>query len=358
MDKEHQNFFRAPGRGTAGLPKGRFEPHDVERIDDGWDREIDPVARTEIRVEKPRKIIAKNTSPDLPFDRSINPYRGCEHGCIYCFARPTHSFLNLSPGLDFETKIITRPNAAELLARELSNPRYVPKPIAIGTNTDPYQPIEKEQKIMRSVLQVLSDFNHPVMIVTKGALIERDIDILSDMAGRGLVRVGLSLTTLDAGLGRVLEPRVPAPKRTLQVIERIAGAGIPSRVMIAPVIPGLTDAEVEPILAAAANAGATRAAWIMLRLPFEVAPLFEAWLHKHRPNHAAKVLARLRDAHGGKIYEAEFGTRMRGKGVYAALIAQRFEKACKRLGLATGHEPLRSDLFSVPAQKGDQLSLF
>ncbi|NNL18089.1 MAG: PA0069 family radical SAM protein, partial [Boseongicola sp.] len=285
----------ARGRAALSNRPGRFERFDRNSVDDGWEIDEDlPPVRTDVSLEIPRKIITRNTSPDVPFDRSINPYRGCEHGCIYCFARPTHAFLGLSPGLDFETRLIARPDAPELLAKELRARSYVPKVMAIGTNTDPYQPIEKEHRIMRRCLEVLRDFNHPVGIVTKGTLIERDTDILSDMAARNLVRVGISVTTLDARLSRSMEPRVPGPKRRLQTIRRLAEAGIPVRIQCAPVVPGLTDHELEKLLEAGKDAGAYAANWVMLRLPLEVAPLFKEWLEAEVPNKAAKVMARVR----------------------------------------------------------------
>jgi DNA repair photolyase len=294
----------------------------------------------------------------LPFDRSINPYRGCEHGCVYCFARPSHAYLGLSPGLDFETRLIARPAAPDVLRRELASKRYQVAPIAIGTNTDPYQPIEKEHQIMRRLLEVLSEVSHPVAIVTKGSLIERDIDILSDMAQRGLVRVGVSVTTMDAKLSRLMEPRVPAPKRRLQIIERLTGAGIPVRVMASPLVPALTDPELEAILKAGRDAGAQSASWIMLRLPREVSMLMQDWLAQHYPDRAGRIMARLREMHGGKEYDANWHTRMRGEGPYAQIIAQRFDLAVKRLGLSTLLPPMRCDLFRPPKRASAQLDLF
>ncbi|MCY4181084.1 MAG: PA0069 family radical SAM protein, partial [Litoreibacter sp.] len=314
--------------------------------------------RTEISIERPRKVITKNSSPDLSFDRSINPYRGCEHGCIYCFARPSHAYLGLSPGLDFETKLIARPDAAELLARELSAKRYVPKVIAIGTNTDPYQPIEKEYKIMRSVLEVLEEFGHPVAIVTNGSLIERDIDILSRLAQRSLVRVGISVTSLDPRFSRKAEPRVPIPARRLQVIKRLSEAGVDVRVMASPMIPGLTDHELEAILEAGRYAGASSASMIPLRLPLEVSGLFQEWLAEHFPDRAAAVMSRIRQMHDGQDYDAKFGHRMTGSGHHAMLLRQRFKLACRKLGLEERRPPLDCNQFRVPHQKGDQLDLF
>jgi DNA repair photolyase len=328
-------------------------------VDDGWDSEHDDrLLRTEVRIEVPRSALTFNRSPDLPFDRSINPYRGCEHGCIYCFARPSHAWLNLSPGLDFETKLITRAGMAAVLDRELRAKSYAPQVIAIGTNTDPYQPVEAKARVMREVVQVLSDFNHPLAITTKGTLIERDIDLLAPMAAKGLLRVGVSVTTLDPDLSRKMEPRAAAPARRLAVIRRLTAAGIPVRAMLAPVIPGLTDHELEPMLSAVQEAGAVAASWIMLRLPREVSPLFQDWLADAVPGRAAKVMARVREVHGGKDYDPSWGKRMRGEGLWSRLIAQRFDKAVARLGLHHKMPPLRCDLFAPPAQAGDQLSLF
>jgi DNA repair photolyase len=350
---------RRRGRGAATNHTNRFERLVSVGIDDGWgrDEELPPV-RTEVSLETPRSVIARNSSPDLSFDRSINPYRGCEHGCIYCFARPSHAYLGLSPGLDFETRLIARPDAPEVLARELAARSYTPRVIAIGTNTDPYQPIEKDYQIMRRILGVLAAHRHPVAIVTKGTLIERDIDLLSQFAQDGLVRVGMSVTTLQADIARKSEPRVPSPARRLKTIERLSRAGVDVRVMASPLIPGLTDHELEAILAAARDAGAVAASVIPLRLPREVSPLFQDWLAEHFPDRAARVMARIREMHGGKDYEANFGTRMTGTGTYAQLIQQRYRKACKRLGLDRSLPPLRCDLFRVPPRKGDQLSLF
>ncbi len=346
------------GRGAVSNSVGRFERFSKQVESDGWDVEDElPVLRTEIRDEVASSLITYNRSPDLPFDRSINPYRGCEHGCIYCFARPTHSYLGLSPGLDFETRLIARPNAGEILRKELSAAKYKVAPLALGTNTDPYQPIEKSRMIVRSCLQVLSEFQHPLAIVTKGALIERDIDILSEMATSGLVRVGVSITTLDAGLSRRMEPRAPGPKRRLRMIERLTGAGVPVRVMTSPVVPGLTDHELENLLQAGKDAGADSASWIMLRLPREVSQLWQEWLAEHEPARAEKVMSRLREMHGGRDYDPRWGHRMRGEGVFAEMTSKRFKAAVKRIGLATKTEPLRCDLFARPPQAGDQLSL-
>ncbi|GGO52491.1 radical SAM protein [Roseovarius pacificus] len=327
---------------------------------DGWDDEMpeERMAATVVSEERPRRMITYNRSPDLPFDRSINPYRGCEHGCIYCFARPSHAWLGLSAGLDFETRLIARPDAPAILERELRKPGYRVAPIAIGTNTDPYQPIEQGHEIMRGCLQVLRAFRHPVAVVTKGTLIERDLDILSDMAVHGLVRVGISVTTLDAGVSRSMEPRAPAPRRRLETIRRVSAAGVPVRVMSSPVVPGLTDHEIEKILTAGREAGAQAASWIMLRLPLEVAPLFREWLQAHYPDRAARVMGLVRQMQGGRDYDPQWGRRMRGQGPYAQMIAHRFALAARRLGLDARQPALRCDLFDPPARPGDQLSLF
>lgn len=351
--------LRLRARGAASNAAGRFEPYAREPVADGWDiPEEERLLRTDVTLEAPRSVITRNTSPDIPFDRSLNPYRGCEHGCIYCFARPSHGYLGLSAGLDFETRLTAKPEAPAVLERELGRKGYCPEPLAIGTNTDPYQPIEARYGIMRRVLQVLSDWNHPVAIVTKGALIERDIDILADMGRRGLAHVGISVTTLEAGLARRLEPRAPAPARRLAAIRALAGAGIPVRVMIAPVIPVLNEPEIEAILGAAREAGASAASWILLRLPHEVAPLFHDWLERHEPGRAGHVMRRLREMRGGSDYDAEWGKRMRGEGVHADLMARRFSLAARRLGLDRPLPPLDCSRFAPPPRPGDQLSLF
>ncbi|KIC19220.1 PA0069 family radical SAM protein [Leisingera sp. ANG-DT] len=350
--------LRRKTRASLSNAAGRFDMA-REDVDDGWFQDVpDAVIPTEVRLETARSLITYNRSPDLPFDRSINPYRGCEHGCIYCFARPTHAYLGLSPGMDFETRLIARPNAAAVLRKELSAPRYKVAAIALGTNTDPYQPCERDLRISRACLEVLRDFNHPVAIVTKGAMVERDLDILAPMAAKGLVRVGISVTTLDPDLSRRMEPRAPLPARRLAAIRRLTEAGVPVRVMTSPVVPGLTDHELEALLAAGAEAGADAASWIMLRLPREVSELWQEWLAEHEPGRAAKVMARLREMHGGRDYDPRWGHRMRGEGRYAEMIAQRFKAACKRLGLQERTGPLRSDLFARPPQPGDQLALF
>ena len=360
---EHSQPKIAPeqrrGRAAPSCETGRFERHSRHAEWDGWDMAEDlPVIRTQISDERPRSLITYNRSPDLPFDRSINPYRGCEHGCIYCFARPTHAYLGLSPGLDFETRLVARPDAPDVLARELRSKRYSVATLAIGTNTDPYQPVERSREIMRGCLEVLRAFRHPVAIVTKGTLVERDIDILSDMAADGLARVGISVTTLDRVLSRKMEPRAPAPKRRLATIRRLTEAGIPVRLMVSPVVPALTDPELEDILEAGAEAGADAASWIMLRLPLEVSPLWQEWLAEHYPGRAARIMARLREMHGGKDYDARWGRRMRGEGPYADIIARRFVVAARRLGLDRKTPALRCDLFRAPPRAGDQLDLF
>lgn len=347
-----------PGRGTGSNRTGRFEPYARVAVDDGWDPEETRILRTEVAIERPRSVITRNTSPDIPFDRSINPYRGCEHGCVYCFARPSHAFLGLSPGLDFETRLVARPEAPRVLAAELSRRGYSVAPIAIGTNTDPYQPIEKRFGIMRAILGVLSDFGHPVTVVTKGALVERDADLLGEMGQRGLARVGISVTTLDRDLARRMEPRAAAPERRLRLIRSLSAAGCPVRVMVAPIVPGLTDHEIEGILEAARDAGATAAGYVALRLPREVAGLFREWLAESYPERAAKVMNQVRELHGGRDYDPTWGKRMKGEGVRADLIGRRFRAARMRLGLAGDVPPLRCDLFRVPAQGGLQLSLF
>ncbi|GLQ26781.1 PA0069 family radical SAM protein [Sulfitobacter pacificus] len=357
MDNERSRY-RIKARASVSNHVGRFERHCRETVDDGWHRDEElPLLRTETSIERPGSVITYNRSPDLPFDRSINPYRGCEHGCVYCFARPSHAYLGLSPGLDFETRLVARPEAPEVLKRELAAKRYKVAPIAIGTNTDPYQPIEKTQGIMRACLKVLAEAGHPVAIVTKGSLIERDIDILAPMAQRGLLRVGISVTTLDAKLCRLMEPRAPSPARRLAVIRRLARAGVPVRIMASPMIPALTDPEMEAILAAGKDAGAGTASWIMLRLPQEVSPLVQEWLAQHYPDRAERIMTRLREMHGGKEYDATWHRRMRGEGPYAEMVAQRFNVAVKRLGLKSNAPPMRCDLFCAPVLPGTQMSL-
>lgn len=349
---------RRRGRAAGINPAGRFESQERVAFDDGWHTLEDmPPFRTEVQVEKPRTVITRNDSPDIPFDRSINPYRGCEHGCIYCFARPTHSYMGLSAGLDFEAKLFAKPDAPRLLERELSKPGYKVKPIAIGTNTDPYQPIEREWRIMRQLLEVLDKANHPVVIVTKSALILRDIDILTSMAERGLVKVGISVTTLDRKLARTMEPRASTPARRLEAIKTLSEAGIPVAVMMAPVIPALNDHEIERILDSGKAAGASEASYVLLRLPLEVSPLFRDWLLQNYPDRYRHVMSLVRSMRDGKDYDAEFGKRMKGAGPYAWQISRRFEMATKRLGLMRRSLHLREDLFISPDSDGVQLSL-
>lgn len=348
------------GRGATRNPSGRFEPLAREAFDDGWgsldELAGEPGPRTEVLVDRARTIIARNDSPDIPFDRSINPYRGCEHGCVYCYARPSHAYLGLSAGLDFETKIFVKPEAERLLREELRRPGYRPRPISLGANTDPYQPLEKRLRVTRRVLQVLAEARHPVGIVTKSALVCRDLDILGPMAREGLANVHVSVTTLDGRIARTLEPRASAPHRRLEAIRRLAEAGVPTGVMVAPVVPGLTEHEVERILEAAAGAGAVSAGWVLLRLPHEVRELVTAWLEAHAPDRAARVLALVRQCRGGRLNDPGFGSRMRGEGAFAALLAQRFAKACARLGLNRRALPQRTDLFRPPSD-GRQANL-
>jgi DNA repair photolyase len=348
------------GRGAASNPEGRFNRHTREAVDDGWTpEEVLPPLPTHVTEESARSIISHNRSPDIPFEQSVNAYRGCEHGCIYCYARPTHAYLGLSPGLDFETHLHAKPQAAELLRKELGRAGYVCKPIAMGTNTDPYQPVEREWRITRALLAVLHECRHPVMITTKSQLIERDLDLLGALAEHRLVQVNLSLTTLDRGLARTLEPRATAPQRRLQTIKRLSQAGIPITVLIAPVIPFLTDAELETLLAEGAAAGARHAAYQMLRLPLEVESLFTEWLEIHYPLKKDHVLNRLRELHDGRIYDARFGLRHSGTGVYAELIRQRFRLAVKRLHLnAEAPPPLDTRQFVPPRTTAHQVELF
>jgi len=301
--------------------------------DDGWYQEVPETQNTEVIIEKAKSIISRNTSPDLPFDRSVNPYRGCEHGCIYCYARPSHAYWDMSPGLDFETRLIAKTNAAQVLEEQLSKPGYQCAPINLGSNTDPYQPIEREYKITRQTLEVLQRYRHPVTIVTKGSLILRDLDLLAELAQRRLVSVMISLTTLDDELKRTLEPRAAAPKARLRAIRVMREAGVPVGVLCSPMIPMINDSELEHLLEAAKDAGALSAAYMLLRLPLEVAPLFEQWLHDHYPQRATHVLSLIRQSRGGDLYDSRFGARMRGEGVFADLLAQRFAKATRGLGL-------------------------
>lgn len=349
---------RNRGRSAGINPSGRFEPVSRHVFDDGWNSlEELPPFKTEVQVEKPRTIVTRNESPDISFDRSINPYRGCEHGCVYCFARPTHSFMGLSPGLDFESKLFAKPDAARLLDKELSKDGYQPRTIAIGTNTDPYQPIEKQYRIMREILEVLEARGHPVGIVTKSALVTRDLDILSRMAERGLAKVALSVTTLNRMLARTMEPRASTPTKRLEAIRQLSDAGIPASVMVAPIIPGLTDQEMERILDSARAAGAREAGYVLLRLPLEVAPIFKDWLLRHYPDRYRHVMSLIRSMRDGKDYDSEWGKRMKGSGPYAWQIGRRFEIAAKRLGLNAERRSLRTDQFVAAAKATEQLML-
>ena len=349
---------RRRGRGAESNASGRYEPQSRVLLDDGWGSIDDlPPLKTTVQEERSRKIITTNDSPDISFDRSINPYRGCEHGCAYCFARPTHAYMGLSPGLDFETRLFAKPNAAKLLEKELARPGYEPRTMAIGTNTDPYQPIEKRYRIMREVLEVLDAANHPVGIVTKSALVLRDVDILSRMAERNLCKVALSVTTLDRSLARAMEPRAATPDRRLAALRLLSEAGVPTTVMVAPIIPALNESEIERILDAAAAAGAREAGYVLLRLPLEVRDVFKEFLEREYPDRAKHVMSVIRSMRGGKDYDATWGTRMKGDGPYAWQIGRRFEIACRRLGLNASRRSLRTDLFKPPVDDSGQLQL-
>jgi len=357
------------GRGAVSNGVGRYEPHTRVVVDDGWcvqdDADFAGKFRTEVTVERAKSALNRNTSPDLPFDRSLNPYRGCEHGCVYCYARPTHAYVNLSPGLDFESKLFAKTNLAQVLEDELRKPGYVPATVMVGSNTDAYQPIERDLKITREVLTVLHAFRHPTAVVTKSALIRRDIDILADLARDNLLVVGISLTTLDRHLARTLEPRAATPAKRLQTMRSLADAGVPVEVLAAPMIPTLNDHELEAILAASARAGATRARYTLVRLPLELKDLFGEWLTSHVPGKAKRVMNLLRQSRGGQLYVSDFATRMSGTGVHAKLLNQRFHLACKKTGLQnTGLAPaqpgaykLSTHLFHRPPRLGDQLRL-
>jgi len=346
------------GRGAVSNDTGRFERLKRSKVHDGWLREEDkPSLKTHVTEETAKHIITRNTSPDIPFDRSVNAYRGCEHGCVYCYARPSHAFLGLSPGLDFESRLFAKPNAAVLLEEEISKKNYEAKPIAMGTNTDPYQPLEKERRITRDILKVLSRYEHPVTILTKSRLIVRDLDLIAPMAEKGLVKVGLSVTSLDRKLARLMEPRASSPQRRLDAIKLLSDAGVPTSVMFAPLIPALNDHELEAVLSAAAHAGAKEAGYILLRLPLEVAGLFEDWLEAHYPDRRKRVLNRLAALRGGKLNDPRFKHRMKGNGLEADLMRQRFGNLCRRLHL--GHEKMVLDTsqFKKPVLKGGQYDL-
>jgi len=349
---------RPRGRGATASPAARYLDETRGAFDDGW-TDADPLPEridTRVTVEQARRIISSNDSPDVPFERSINPYRGCEHGCVYCFARPTHAWLDLSPGLDFESRLVVKSNAAECLEQELAAPGYRPKPIALGANTDAYQPIEREHGVTRAVIATLLRCRHPFLIITKSALVERDLDLLAEAAAENLVRVHVSLTTLERGLARSMEPRAASPERRLRTIARLARAGVPAGVLTAPIIPALNDHEVEALLAASAEAGAECAGYVLLRLPLELREMFADWLRSCLPLRAEHVLSRLRGMRGGAEYQSGFGTRMRGTGEDARLLAQRFERQCRRLGLAREGRPLDCDRFRPPGAA--QLALF
>ena len=350
---------RRRGRGTLSNASGRFEPLARVAFDDGW-QALDelPPFKTTVTVDATRKIIARNDSPDISFDRSINPYRGCEHGCVYCFARSTHAYLGLSPGLDFESKLFMKPNAPDLLERELSAPGYVPKIIAIGTDTDPYQPIERRHQIMRRILEVLERAGHPVGIVTKSALVLRDLDILARMAKRDLVKVAISVTTLDAKLARTMEPRAATPQRRLDALRQLVAAGVPASTLVAPVIPAINDAELERILEAVAETGVRQAGYVLIRLPLEIRDLFKEWLTENFPDRVQHVFKLIRDTRGGKDYDSTFGKRMTGSGPIAWMIGRRFEVACERLGFNQTSVKTTTEHFQPPRPATEQLDLF
>lgn len=347
------------GRGAIENQSGRFESLERESIDDGWGclEEEPERLKTTLSVDRSRTVISFNQSPDLPFDRSINPFRGCEHGCIYCYARPSHAWLGLSPGLDFESRIFYKADAAECLRRELARPGYACAPIVLGANTDAYQPAERKLEITRAIVEVLHDCDHPLRIVTKSSLVERDVDLLASMAERGICTVAVSITSFDTGIVRKMEPRAASPARRLKTIERLATAGIPVEVSVAPVIPVLTDGELEQILERARHAGATDAWYTLIRLPREVAELFKSWLRLHYPLKAEHVLNRIRDSRGGRDYESGFGTRMRGRGAFADLLERRFQLAYRRFEFP-GNEALDAARFRAPAENEAQLTLF
>ena len=347
------------GRGATRSPDARYLENQREYFDDGWPAEAAPaVLKTTVVEEHPKSIINRNKSPDLPFELSINPYRGCEHGCIYCYARPAHAFVDLSPGLDFESKLFAKPDAAKILRDELTRPKYRCSPISIGANTDAYQPLERSYKITRSLIEVLAACDHPLTIITKSCLVERDIDLLKPMAEKNLVQVFVSITTTDVELARRMEPRASAPARRLKTLERLAAANIPAGVMVAPIIPALNDVEIENILGLAAQAGARFAGYVMLRLPREVCGMFEDWLRTHYPLKFSRVMANIEDVRSGKRSDATFGRRMRGEGPVAELIRQRFAKACRDKALNRSRHDLNCTLFRPPVADGAQMNLF
>jgi len=348
------------GRGTAAQPDPRYLDTTRENFDDGWGSadEEPPPLRTTVTTERSVSVINRNNSPDLPFNLSINPFRGCEHGCVYCYARPAHAYVDLSPGIDFESRLFAKPDAAKVLRVELGRPGYRCEPIALGANTDAYQPIERRLKITRAVIEVLAACRHPLTIVSKSALVERDFDLLQPMAAQGLVQVFMSVTTLDRELARRLEPRAAAPQRRIETVRRLAAAGIPSGVMFAPVIPALNDHELERILETAAEAGAQHAGYVVLRLPREVNALFQDWLQQHYPLKYERVMARIRDLRGGADSDATFGRRMTGSGIFADLIRQRFTRQCRDLALNQSRHALVTTLFAPPARDERQLELF
>jgi DNA repair photolyase len=348
------------GRGARSNRSGRFEAEVREAFDDGWtlDDEVVDAITTTVSPEKAKTVITRNDSPDVGFDRSINPYRGCEHGCIYCYARPAHAYMGLSPGIDFESKLFFKPEAARLLTQELSNPRYQPEIIHIGGNTDPYQPQERTLRVTRQVIEVLDRFNHPFSVISKSALILRDLDLMASMSTKNLVRVAISITTLDRKLARSMEPRAATPGKRVEAVKKLADAGVPVIVMFAPCIPGLNDHEMEAVLEAAAAAGARGAGYVALRLPLEIADLFQEWLATDHPDRASKVMSLIRQIRGGKTYDSQWGKRMKGEGPIAALMSRRFATAKKRYGLDQPLPPLDLTQFRVPAKAGDQLRLF
>jgi DNA repair photolyase len=353
------------GRAASSNMVSRFDAHTRESLDDGWgslDEEAPPL-RTEVMLDASKSVINYIQSPDLPFDRTLNPYRGCEHGCIYCYARPTHAYLGMSPGLDFESRLFMKADAVALLKKELAHPKYQCKPIALGMNTDGYQPIEREYQLTRQIIQVLSESNHPFSLVTKSSLVERDIDLIAPMAAKQLASIYVSITTLDRQVARRLEPRAAAPERRFQTLRRLSEAGIPTGVMVAPVIPALTDCDMEQILEKAHEAGARKAGYVFLRLPHELSDLFQAWLQQYFPLKASHVMSLVRQSRGGKDYQSDFGQRMRGEGVFADLLANRFRLNCQKLGMSGERLGFHTDLFKVPdawrvSLNNSQLALF